>query len=310
MTQKDTLFIGIDVGGTRCTATAYSSDTCLIAQAQAPSVNLGVSVQRVLAALDDVLAQLSQTLERSLADVSIGIGCAGFSHLVGRERLLQWAQTYPNCHVTSDIHIASLAANAGAACGVVIAGTGTCGAIYQYGQLTQVGGHGLLLGDHGSGAWLGLQAVKHLLAVDDGCSVPTLLSHAVKTFSAERNKDGGKAPLTSVQYFSSYNSNEFAQLAPYVFNAARQGDTQALQMLESGLGHITELVNRVSASHTLPVFYLGGVMQPYLAIAQASFSQHPLLQTDLKPCIHPPEFGAMLFARQVSDNLQLIKGTT
>ena len=37
MTQKDTLFIGIDVGGTRCKATAYSSDTCLIAQAQAPS---------------------------------------------------------------------------------------------------------------------------------------------------------------------------------------------------------------------------------------------------------------------------------
>lgn len=310
MTQKDTLFIGIDVGGTRCQATAYSSDASMLAQAQAPSVNLGVSVQQVLTALDEVLAKLSHTLELSLTNVSIGIGCAGFSHVAGRQRLLQWAQTYPHCHVTSDIHIASLAANAGAKCGVVIAGTGTCGAIYQQEKLLQIGGHGLLLGDCGSGAWLGVQAVKHLLAVDDHCSLPTLLSSAVIEFKTERNHDQDIMQQTSVQYFSRYTSNEFAQLAPLVFSAARQGDTHALQILESGLGHITELVNRVSADHTLPVFYLGGVMQPYLAIAQAYFAQHPLLQSDLKPCIQPPEFGAMLFARQVNDKLMLIKGTT
>ena len=298
MTQKDTIFIGIDVGGTRCQASAYSVDGRLLAQAHAPSVNLGVDALKVISALDQVLAKLSHLLGLPVTDMSIGIGCAGFSHVAGRERLLKWVQAYSFCHITSDIHIASIAANAGADCAVVIAGTGTCGATYQHKQLHQIGGHGLLLGDHGSGAWLGLQAVKHLLAVSEGCSLPTLLSSVLSEYKAEQTKNDSSASLTTVQY----NSHDFASLAPYVFSTAQQGDTCALDIIETGLGHINTLVNRVSENQTLPVFYVGGVLQPYLTIAQEFFPQHALLQTDLKPCTQPPEYGAMLFARHCNDD--------
>ena len=297
MTQKDTLFIGIDVGGTSCQATAFSNDGKALAHAQAASVNLGVDVSSVIVALDSVLAQLTQQLQLSIAQVPMGIGCAGFSHIDARQRLLLWAQQFPHCHITSDIQIATLGANGGGECAVVIVGTGSCGAQYQNKQFVQIGGHGLLLGDHGSGGWLGVQAIKHLLAVKEQCAPATLLSHTIATFIAELNLGDASLEQSLVQYFNQYSSHDFALLAPSVFKCAQQGDAQALHLIETGLGHIEKLIRRVSANGTLPVFYVGGVVQPYLSLAQQYFPQHRLWSTELQPCIHSPEYGAMLFAR-------------
>ena len=47
----------------------------------------------------------------------MGIGCAGFSHIDARQRLLLWAQQFPHCHITSDIQIAIVRRRNGARLG-------------------------------------------------------------------------------------------------------------------------------------------------------------------------------------------------
>ena len=59
---------------------------------------------------------------------------------------------------------------------VLIAGTGTIAAWIADGEVThRIDGHGWLVGDDGSGFWLGRQAVRAVLAELDGRGEPTLL---------------------------------------------------------------------------------------------------------------------------------------
>jgi N-acetylglucosamine kinase len=116
---------------------------------------------------------------------------------------------------------------------MIDAGTGsTAGGGNQAGQHVTVGGWGWLLGDEGSGFWIGLRAVQAAILAEDGRGPPTVLPEAICTHLG----------LTSLHeliprvYQSEVGVRQIASLGPVVSEVARRGDRQARAILTAA-GH-------------------------------------------------------------------------
>jgi glucosamine kinase len=111
------------------------------------------------------------------------LGIAGYSRLAGPDALRgTWDRLGVRCPVRVVANpVVAFASATSARCGaVLIAGTGTIAAWIADGEVRhRIDGHGWLVGDDGSGFWLGRQAVRAVLAELDGRGEPTLLRAAV-----------------------------------------------------------------------------------------------------------------------------------
>ena len=91
-----------------------------------------------------------------------------------------------------------------------------------------VGALGAILGDDGSGAWIGQQALRRALAYGEGWGEPTVLSEMIFA-------DWGfteKWDLVNAVYRSHAPFRKVASVLPVVGAAARRGDAVALSILE------------------------------------------------------------------------------
>lgn len=151
------------------------------------------------------------------------------------------------------------AATKGTAGIVIIAGGGAV----AYGRNAdsvslRTGGWGHLLGDEGSGYWIGLQAVKATLKSDHEMIEKTALTEKVmRTFGV----DGELALLRQV-YSGSIREDDFAALTPVVVSAAEEGDEVANQILDGAADHLSQMTTRmIDGLGNLPIHLSGGVFR-------------------------------------------------
>ncbi|GAA3135160.1 BadF/BadG/BcrA/BcrD ATPase family protein [Planomonospora alba] len=110
---------------------------------------------------------------------------------------------------------------------VLVAGTGAVATrVTGRGPAGRADGYGWILGDEGSGAWIGRRAVRAVLAALDGRAGPTALRDAVPGGgAAERIVDAVHAGVAEA------GPAWLARLAPAVEAAARHGDAAALAIV-------------------------------------------------------------------------------
>lgn len=159
---------------------------------------------------------------------------------------------------------------------MVDAGTGsTAGGMNRAGDHVAVGGWGWLLGDEGSGFWIGLQAVKAAIMAGDGRGQPTALTQAIRTtleLSSLRDLiplvyQGERAPLV-------------ARLAPIVIQVANAGDAVAADIVGDA-GH--ELARMVTVIiRRLEIEALRFAVIPFGSVFKAG----PLLLTPFRADVH------------------------
>lgn len=292
MTQKDTIIVGVDAGGTGCKAMAYDINGRRLAQTVTQPANIAVDTQAAITAIEYAVNLLAQQLNVSMASLAVGIGCAGYSDKDALAKVLAWSHPFAACYVTSDIHIAHLAVHGDRDAGLVIVGTGSCGALRHNGVFSQFGGHGLWLGDDSSGAWLGLHALRHTLQVQDGLATSSILSQQICVASPDI--------MHNLPYYRQAPSAIFAQWAPVVFSAAKQGDAVAQDLIEQGCVYLLKLIDCVSMQGQLPVCLTGGVGEAYLPYLQTRDQIQS--QTALKSSVQRAEYGAMMFALSHMDS--------
>ena len=284
--KADAIFIGIDGGGTCCNAKLFNRDKQVLAEAQSGPANAFVDGQQaqtsILSAVKMCLAaaDLPQT---ALSSVYVGAGLAGMGVTSAQQVMADWQHPFAHFAVTTDVHISALAANGGADCGLVVVGTGSCGAELSHGLLVQYGGYGFFLGDDASGSWLGLQALRHTLQALDGIVETSLLSDEVVLHL-------GHADIaTIIQDFHKLGSKEFGQFSPIVFRCAYADDKAALSIIQQGARYLDKLIQRVSDNFSQPVFYYGSVMTHYIPYLQQAAKKILVHQTIM------PELGAIAY---------------
>ena len=240
--EDDRLYVGIDLGGSATRAALVDGRGRLLASGRAASglIGAGAAGRRHLArALDTALASIVARV--GAAPCSIFAGTRGLS-IPGRREILTLELharfSDPEVRVSNDALIALWGALAGGEGVAVLAGTGSIAlARAADGREGRAGGWGHLLGDEGSGYWLGREALgvylRTLESRDGAGPLSTLVERAVE----------GRSVTEAIAWLHTGDQqvSRIAALAPLVSTAAEAGDSLALDILRRAARALADL---------------------------------------------------------------------
>jgi len=225
--------IGIDAGGTKTASCLADRDGRVLAESRGSGANLQhageLQVERVLhQVITDVLRDCAEWPAVVCVGMA-GVDRAGDAAIV--QGILSRIAPRSRVVVVNDALVALEAGVPGAPGVVLIAGTGSI----AYGRnaeggAARAGGWGYLLGDEGSGYWLGRQALRAVVRSADGRGPYTRLTARVLAhFGIARSQD-----LVREIYDGSFAPATVAAVASQVEGAAEEGDEIALHLIDTG----------------------------------------------------------------------------
>jgi N-acetylglucosamine kinase len=239
--------LGIDVGGTKTVCLLADERGEVIAQGRDEGANLQGAGEL---ALEKVLhSVMEKTLaERGVFPAVICLGIAGVDRAADEavvRGIMKRIGYKAKILVVNDALIA-LQAGVGSEQGIVIvAGTGSI----AYGrnsraEASRAGGWGYVLGDEGSGYWIGRLALRAVVRHADARGrvtslTPRLLSH----FGVERAAD-----LIHKIYHEDVPPSAIAALAKYVQQSRDEGDTVAISILNRAADELITAATAVMTS--------------------------------------------------------------
>ncbi len=231
---------GIDGGATKTVAAVLSLETFEMRFGHGGPSNVdAVGVTAAASAIRSALAEaLGETGVDAAAVGSAVVGLAGTpsDELAGRVRAEFALEA---CYFVNDV-IAAWASGTWLSPGVaVISGTGShVFGVNAAGQSWRTGGWGHVLGDEGSGYWLGLHGMKAALRYRDGSGPDTaLLDAAVEFYELDAVED-----LQPLMYGKPLSKREIAAFTQEVENAAAAGDQVATSLFETAANDLASQV--------------------------------------------------------------------
>ncbi|MET0863056.1 MAG: BadF/BadG/BcrA/BcrD ATPase family protein, partial [Nakamurella sp.] len=177
MTGDDLRVVGLDIGGSKTHAIAAGLADRDSAQQEvlAGSANLSsVGAAEVTRVLTEVFDRVGRA-----GVIAVCVGAAGVDSADQEHRLRDLVQAQVPAAAIAIVHDSHLIlAAAGVEHGIaLISGTGSVAwGRTADGTVARAGGWGYLLGDEGSGYWIGRQAVRHALQLVDRGQPPDLLA--------------------------------------------------------------------------------------------------------------------------------------
>lgn len=280
---EETLTLGVDAGATRCRARLRGPQGDIVAQAEGPAANAYVDFDAAVRVARDCVARTLAQATTYTTRVQLGLGVAGVSNEAEACAFASAFEGFKQVRVVNDVIAACAGAHAGADGGLVIAGTGTAGVARVAGRETIVGGRGFLLGDDGSGARIGADAVRAALRAYDGLGADTALTRRIRA-------GFGDDPLAMTRWAVQAKPGDYGAFAPMTLEAAAAGDLAALPIVEAAARALAALVEAVEAHGAALVSMIGGLsapIQPFLA---------PDLRARLRAPKYDPVDGAILLA--------------
>ena len=287
--------LGIDAGGTSVRAALCDTSGSLLGTGRAAGANrrscLGEATRNLSNAIEAALAEAGLPPQR-IGPATIGLAGAeamSSDEIVALRRSL--ARDTGICadriQVITDLEIAFHAGGVGATGTVLIAGTGAVAARFEKGrQVTRCDGLGWILGDKGSGLWIGLQALDAVAADLDGRGPTTLLTPTVLShWKIGDHLDPRRALVTETH---SKRPAQFGEFAPLVLDAARRGDREAQRIQDEAIHHLRRSLDVVGHRESEPLVLAGGMLAD-TAVADALVAAYP----DATKVAHPV-VGAIL----------------
>ncbi|WP_433730044.1 N-acetylglucosamine kinase [Actinoplanes sp. CA-051413] len=290
------LVLGVDAGGTASRAVVATTQGAVLGRGSAGPGNPAAAGPQAARAIGTAVRTALRGHDPATVIAGV-VGVAGCSALADRRVSEafdeQWRATGLTCPVTvvGDAVTAFAAGTPAPSGAVLIAGTGAVAARMESRRVTGTAdGLGWLLGDEGSGLWLGLHAVR-AVARTWPASAPHGLAAAVATHAAVVSCD------QLVHWAGRQPPSAFAALAPVVCAAARAGDPLAVRLTaEAG----TRLVATLGELGPLdgPVVLAGGLLTGDTPVREAVLAALP----GPVATSHDPAVGAAWLAlREVSD---------
>ncbi len=282
------LFVGVDGGATGCRARIEDAEARLLGTGIAGPATLRLGVDRAFAEVGKaccVAAEDAGLAAGALGSMHAAIGLAG----IGRKGLLEKLERRPHPFrsvvYAHDAAIACIGAHGARDGGIVIVGTGSVGFAVVAGREIRIGGYGFPISDEGSGADLGLHAIRIALRAYDQRAVGTSLTRDVMLRFCDD-------PFDAVAWMDNATATDYATFAPLVMRHADNGDPAARRIVRDAAEQIDDLVRRLSECGASRIALLGGLassMQPWLG---------PDVQRRLVPVEGDAVDGALHLARR------------
>lgn len=260
-------YLGIDGGGTKTQFTITDEKLNVIG-----TLNKGTShfKQIGLLGVRDVLKtgfldilKKCNIKEEKLAGV--GIGIAGYGNVKEHREALEDIvyDVFKGFNVTlkNDVEIAHAGALEGEDGIVIVAGTGSI-AFSKIGETyKRCGGWGYTIGDEGSAYYIGKKIIEIFSKEADGRKEKTQIYDMLKRY----------IDITSDYDLIKYINEEIkcdrlkiAELSMICFEAAKEGDNEAINIFSSAASELSEMINLLVKDYdnrSVHVSYLGGVFK-------------------------------------------------
>lgn len=289
------IFIGVDGGASSCKVRVEDAAGNLLGSAKGDATTIKFSTEKawetILNTINTALPTFLKLEDRQYR-FHLGCGLTGCELPAACEKFLKEVPTYFSAiRLESDAYTACLGAHAGKDGAIIIIGTGTVGLQIQNGKTTQISGWGFPHGDEGSGAWLGMEAVRLTLQWLDRRfkhANTALLEMIFQKFDRDLTK--------LVVWANAANSTKFAEITPLIIQQLQQQDSLATMLIQRAAREI-DRVGMAFAKYTesdrlLPCCLCGGLallIAPYLT---ADF------KTRIVPCKHDATCGAIFMMKQ------------
>ncbi|WP_344613519.1 N-acetylglucosamine kinase [Dactylosporangium salmoneum] len=253
--------VGVDAGGTASKAVVTDLDGTVLGRGSAGPGNPSATGAPAARAIGSALRSALGTIDP--ASVTAGVvGVAGASAVADPAIRSAFDEEWAALGLTCEIPIVGDAVTAFAAGGdwtagaVLISGTGAVAALVDDLEVTRVAdGLGWLLGDEGSGLWLGLQAVRRAARAWHTPLAREVAAHA-----------GAATPDDLVHWAQALPP--FGTLAPLVCELAGGGDPDAAAIVSDGAARLVATLDELEAPDA-PVVLAGGLLTADTPIRRA-----------------------------------------
>ena len=247
--------IGIDGGGTHTRARLASADGAVLGFAASGPSALGQGIeqawQHIAQAVDGAFANAGLA-SAPREQCALGLGLAGANVRQRCEEFFRRTPPFGRFALDTDGYTTLLGAHAGRPGAIVAAGTGSVGeALRRDGVRVAVGGWGFPVGDEGSGAWLGLRAMRETHRAIDGRARVGPLTGAVLAMA-------GTSREALLAWCDRPGQNAYAELAPLVFDAAAI-DPFAAALLDGAARSLEDIAAALDPERELPLAICGTV---------------------------------------------------
>jgi glucosamine kinase len=289
MTERG-LVIGVDGGGTGCRARIADAQDRVLGNGSGGPAAVRLGIDRSMAAIEQACeaALADAKLPReALAGMDAVVGLAGLGRKGAIERLTVARHPFRSVRFVEDATIACLGAHGGRDGGVVIVGTGSIGIALVGGRTVRAGGYGFPISDEGSGADLGLRAIRLALKALDGRGAASDLTRQVMARF-------GDDPFEAASWMDRATATDYATLAPLVVQCANDGDAVGRSIMRRAAQQIGEIVQRLADSGAPRIAMVGGLassLEPWLASG---------VQSLLSPVQGDALAGALALARRAA----------
>lgn len=282
-------FLGIDGGGTKTKAVLLDRDKNRLGEFIGGPMNYQVIKG---SGVRDRILEAAKFLGADLEKTSVGVGVAG----AGRENEIREIENLlaesgvKNFKVSNDAHIALLGAHNGEDGAFLISGTGSIGYVLNSEKVSRVGGFGHLLGDEGSGYWIGMTLLKKLFKGSDrrGRYSEILMEKVLETLNLHSRDELLKWVYTNTE------KGKIASLARIVFDNI--GEPMAQEITEEAAEDLKELIRTLKgASETMKISFGGGIIENPTPVKKLLIEKLSEIQgIEVKEREYPAEYGAIL----------------
>ncbi|MBL1134059.1 MAG: hypothetical protein D8M56_01985 [Chloroflexi bacterium] len=290
--------MGIDGGGSNLRVVVATPDLQVVGESHAGTVNPSVIGRETAAGLirQHMWAAITNAHLQPADIRAVCIGVAGASADHSADWLCEVVGPItPNAKIrpSADQEIALVGAHGKREGILILAGTGSVAyGVNPAGQAAAVGGWGYLLGDEGSGYWLGMSALRAISQASERRAAKTTLTESVlHELNLEKPRD-----LIRWLYAQPRNA-EIAQLAPLIIQQADAGDAVANCLVGEAIqhlaGHVTALRDILNFPDA-PIAFAGGLLTHPNALS-SGLGRHLQLPAIPVP-LYPPVIGAVLLA--------------
>jgi len=268
-------YLGIDAGGSHTRARLVSSAGQVVGTGESGAANTPEGLEAALRAVEEAARQAVAEAglgDADLASIGAGLGFAGLNRRGFLPGLKDHEFPFGSTRLASDAAIAQLGAHGGADGAVVIVGTGSIGFARVGDEVFTIGGYGFPVSDEGSGAELGLRAVRRSLWARDG-----RIAHSALTEQVLDCFQGSAGAI--VAWTGRARPADYAEFAPLVMDLAEQGDPIAEQIVQESALRLDRLIRGLLDRGAEHCCLMGGVaarMREWLAVSIRERLREPL----------------------------------
>lgn len=144
---------------------------------------------------------------------------------------------------------------------ILISGTGSICLGRKDSQVFRVGGLGRLIGDQGSGYYIGIRALRAALEYEFGWGVATSLKLILRDYFKTLDLKN----IITFFYNGKITNQQIAAISPIVFEQAEQGDIISLKIINKAAKELGKMlfcmIKKGSFLPTDPVFLFGGIFK-------------------------------------------------